>query len=101
MGTTEYKPYDNREIYALNVGFLKSLSDIDDVMYDPNSYSKPKKGRVNNPAHSLVVFQMAFLDDQAKEPETLLKIRDHAKDRKIKVDLEKLRSLVVKYRIIF
>lgn len=98
MGKEIYKPYENREIYALNVNFIKSLSDIDDVIFDPIFLSKPIKGRVNNPAHSLVVFKMGFLEDQSKEPETLVKIRDHAKDRRKDVNMEIVRGLVIKHR---
>lgn len=86
------------EIYALNVAFLNSLIDIDKVIYAPVILDVPEKGRINNPAHSLVVFSLEFSKDQAREPETLLKIRDHAKNRRVEVNKEKVEELVNRYR---
>lgn len=98
LRTTAFKPYDNREIYALNVGFLHSFSEIDDVVYDPIIIEPPIKGSVSNPAHSLIVFSEAFANEQAKEPEVLLKIRDHAKDKKVKINWEEVNRLVTRLR---
>ena len=96
--SNEFKPYCNREIYALNVNFLHSFSDIEDVVYDPISIEPPQKGKVSNAAHSLIVFSAAFAKDQAKEPEVFLKLRNHAKDKKIKVDYKKVDELVEELR---
>lgn len=98
MHTTQYKDYQNREIYALNVAFLNSLIDIDKVIYAPVILDIPEKGRINNPAHSLVVFSLEYSKDQAKEPETLLKIRDHAKDKRVEAGKVKVEELVKNYR---
>lgn len=92
----EFKPFKNREIYALEISFLKSLSDIDDVIYDPISSSMDIKARVNNPAHSLIVFNDLF---PTHDPETYIKLRDHAKNNKIEVDIQKVGDLVDKLRL--
>lgn len=94
----EYKPFDNRELYAMEVGFLNDLDDVEKTVYDPIHFPSPEPGKVNNPAHSLIVFTESFATDQAKEPETLLKIRDHAKDKKVDVNMEEVAQLVKGYR---
>lgn len=99
--SNEFKPFENREIYALEIDFLKSISGIENVVYDPIILSNPKKGKVNNPAHSLIAFSLDLLNDQANEPEIYLKIRDHAKDHLISVNMEKATSLVENYRKTF
>jgi hypothetical protein len=96
--STDFKPYDNREIYALNIDFLHSFTVIEDVVHDPICINPPELGSVSNPAHSLIVFSAAFKSDQAMQPEVLLKIRDHAKDRKVEIDWEKTEQLVKKLR---
>lgn len=96
--TTIFKSYENREIYSLSINFLKSLSDIEDVIYDPVFFLKPEKGQVNNPAHSLVVFSLDLLSRNANEPEIYLKMRDHAKDRRIAFNMEKVTKLVNEHR---
>lgn len=98
FNSTVYKFYANREIYALNVNFLHSFSDIDDVIYDPIFIQPPVKGGISNPAHSLIVFTEAFASDQANEPEVLLKIRDHAKDKKVEINWEEVDQLVIELR---
>ncbi|MFW5886141.1 MAG: hypothetical protein ACOCUL_00150 [Bacteroidota bacterium] len=99
MGKEEYKQYNNREVYALDIAFLNSLSEIEHVVYDPVVYSLPEKGKVNNPAHSLVVFLEEFTHKKMKEPETLIKIRDHAVNKKAEVDWSQVEELVQLYRI--
>lgn len=94
--TKEYKPYENREIYALDVSFLCSLTDVDKVIYDPIYFPKPIKGRVNNPAHSLVKFSEIFTKNN--DPETILKIRNHATEKKVPVDIERVHELVKELR---
>ncbi|MBK5214508.1 MAG: hypothetical protein JJE55_12705 [Flavobacteriaceae bacterium] len=96
--STDFKPYVNREIYAIHIGFLHSFSDIDDVIFDPQIVDPPEKGKVSNPAHSLIIFSAALANDQAAEPEVLLKIRDHAKDKKIEMDWNEVDRLVIKLR---
>lgn len=96
LGKEKYKPYENREIYALAVSFLCSLTDVDGVVYDPVRYSPPIKGRVNNPAHSFIKFSDTFTTHN--DLETILKIRDHAVPQKIPVDMEKVHVLVEELR---
>jgi len=96
--SNEFKPFTNREIYALKIDFLKSISEIENVIYDPIILSNPEKGEVNNPAHSLITFSLDLLNDQANEPEVYLKIRDHAKVHRVVVDMEKVTTLVENYR---
>jgi len=98
FGKKEYKPYENRAIYALDISFLNSLSDVEGVIYDPIFYSQPVKGRVNNPAHSLIRFNLALEENGINDPETLLKIRDHAAKQKVSYDLEKVHAMVDKLR---
>lgn len=94
----EYKPFDNREIYAMNVGFLTTLNDVSSIVYDPISLATPMTGAVNNPAHSLIIFTEIFASSHAREPEALLKIRNHAKDKKVDIDMEVVKRLVKEYR---
>lgn len=94
----EYKSYDNREIYALKIDFLNRLKDIEEVIYDPIIHTSQKKGSPDNPAHPLIVFQLSFLKDKSRRPETILKIRDHAKDKKVKVNMEEVERLVEEYK---
>jgi len=93
-----YKTYENRELFALNISFLNSLPEVEKVVYDPICYTITFEGRVNNPAHSLVVFDTKFANDRAQEPETLLKIRDHAVNNKVELDWDKVDELVKDYR---
>lgn len=96
----EYKPYHNREIYAMEIAFLNRLDDVLQLEYDPIIHNPPQKGNPNNPAHSLVVFHLSFLNDKAKRPETILKIRNHAKHNRISLNNEKLDDLVKSYRVL-
>lgn len=96
LAKEEYKPYENREVYALAVSFLRSLTDVDEVVYDPVHYSTPIKGRVNNPAHSFIQFSDTFTTHN--DPETILKIRDYAAEQKIPVDMKKAHVLVEKLK---
>lgn len=90
----EYKPFENREVYGLSVKFLNNLKDIEKTIYDPLIYSPPEKGRPDNLSHSLIVFYSEFLNDKARRPETLLKIRNHAKDNKVVLDTSEVERLV-------
>lgn len=88
FGKEEYKSYVNREIYRLDVSFLRSLPQVDDVFHDPIFHDVPLKGRVDNPAHSLVEF------NKKNDPELLLKIRDHAAENRIEVNFDEVHELV-------
>jgi hypothetical protein len=94
--TQIYKNYLLREIFALNVGFLKSLSEIKDVIYDPTILEKFVKGKPDNPAHSSVLFSPENYEQY--ESEITLKIREHAKDKFVNVDIETVKKEVEKLR---
>lgn len=94
-----YKDYKDVEIYALDISFLNSLIDVEKVIYDPIYYSKSEKGRVNNPAHSLIEFSEALANSCPNDPETIMKIRDHAANKKIPVEMDKVDVLVKKLRV--
>jgi|GEM_PF-1219201 hypothetical protein len=96
--TETYKPYENRELFALGIFFLNLLPVVEKVVYDPEIFDPPVKGRVNNPAHSLVVFEAALSNNSAQAPETLMKIRDHATKNKVEIDWDKVHELVKNYR---
>lgn len=98
MRKEEYKQYNNREVYALDIAFLNSLSDIEKVVYDPIIFCTPEKGKTDNPAHSLVVFLEEFANKKIKEPEILIKIRDHAINKKVEIDWHQVEKLVQLYR---
>lgn len=100
MNKEEYKPYDNREIFALEVSFVSSLSDVEEIIYDPVYVHGRIKGRVANPAHSLIRFTEIFAKNNFNDPETILKMRDHAAERKITVNDEKVHELVKELRIL-
>ena len=94
-GTEDFKDYRTRELYALNVGFLRSLEPVEDVLYNPIMVRPVLKGRPDNPAHSLVIIKSNFAQD---EPELYKKMRDHAKGRKVEVNAEEVEQLVAIYR---
>lgn len=71
---------------------------VENVVYDPIYYGKPEKGRVNNPAHSLVKFTEAFAKDNQNNPEIILKMRNHAVENKVQIDSDKVQELVEKFR---
>lgn len=95
-GTNNFKPYDNREIYAINVEFVKSITGIDRVIFDPVIKENPPIGEPHNPAHSSIVFQKEDFDKN--EPEILLKIRNHATDQKIDFEITEVDRMVQEYR---
>ncbi|MDK2842974.1 MAG: hypothetical protein PWQ17_2480 [Anaerophaga sp.] len=94
----EYKSYDNREVYAMKISFLNALEPVESVVYDPIYYEKPEKGRVNNPAHSLIKFTEAFANDNQNDPEIILKMRNHAVENKVQINLDTVHELVKEYR---
>ncbi len=98
-GTQNYKEYNNKDLYPHNIGFLKSLEPIIDVIYDSIVKKIPIKGTPNNISHSLVNFNKDDLEKN--EAEVYLKIRNHAKDRKMKGDMTKVEQLVKLYRNLY
>lgn len=91
----EFKNFRDREIYSLEIDFLRAFDVITDLIYDPAYYSNPERGLVNNPAHSLIIFSPSYSE---LEPEIFVKIRDHAISRKETVDMEKVADMVEKCR---
>lgn len=98
-GTENYKTYDERLLYALDISFLNSLPEVERVVYDPVVQIIPARGRVNNPAHSLLVFNEEFSNNRALEAEILLKIRDHAANNMVEIDWVHVHELVKTYRL--
>ena len=94
--TEIYKNYLLREIFALNVGFLKNLNEIKNVIYDPTISEKFVMGKPDNPAHSGILFSPENYDQY--ESEITLKIREHAKDKFVRVDMETVKIEVEKLR---
>jgi hypothetical protein len=87
-GKEIYKDYTTRELYAMNIGFLKTFSEITNVVYDPIPA---------NVAHSLVLFKPETYEQA--EPEIIAtKIRDHAKDNKVQVNMQIVKEEVEKER---
>ena len=94
--SVDYKDYTKKDIYSLSVNFLKSIESVLDVVYDPIFNSTPKKGFPNNPSHSLVLFSLGELEKN--ETEIYTRIREHAKDKKQNINLEKVESLLQVFR---
>lgn len=88
-GKEVYKDYTTRELYSMNVGFLKSFSEITNVVYDPKDF---------NVAHSLILFKPESYE-QAEPEIVATKIRDHAKDNKVLVNMQVVREKVELGRI--
>lgn len=90
---TEYKPYNNREIYSISTTFLQTIEAVDHTIHNPIKVNPCQKGLPSNPAHSLICIISEF-----DEPEVYLKIRNHAKDKIIAYDMDKTEKLVIEYR---
>lgn len=93
--TTVFKEYSNRELYALDVKFLKEIG-VENVIYDPLILHPTKVGTPNNIAHSLICFKEEDYDKN--EAEILLKIRNHAKEQKVPVNMNEVDRLVSECR---
>lgn len=85
-GREVYKNYSLREIYKLNIGFLRGFNEISNVIYEPT---------LTNLAHSLILFKKENYDQI--QPEIFQKIRDNA--LKIDVDMAKIKEEVESQRI--
>ena len=95
-GTNIFKSYDNREIYSLSVSYLQTLREyISCVKHDPIFFEHEQIGKPNNPAHSLICCEAISDFDM---PEFLTKLRDHAKDNRVPVDMNTVHQLVQQYR---
>lgn len=97
-GKEVYKPYDNREVYAMEISFLNTLEYVEKVVYDPIYIGKHEKGKVNNTAHSLIKMSEALAQDCYNDPETILKMRNHAIENKMQINFDKVHELVKEYR---
>lgn len=94
-GKTEFKIIDNWDIYSLHVGSITLMDNKIIAIHSPLIVEPPEKGKPSNHAHSHIdLTQFTPLD----LPEILVKLRNHAKERKVNIDLEKTLSLVEEYR---
>lgn len=92
-----FKDYTDREIYAIDADFIEKNEHIHGVIYDPIIFNPPQKGRPQNISHSLLDL---FLNTPNElEPEICLKLREHAKDRRINHDIARTHELVALFRI--
>jgi len=91
----QFKNPHSYSIYSLNIGFLRSFSCITDIYLSPTVVDPPMKGFPNNPSHSLAEFTEISLED---EPMVFTKIQQHAIQRKVNPDIDKVRVLVREYR---
>lgn len=95
-GTTTFKDYRNREIYALDVSFLSNLTEVEKVISTPIFHNPVLFGRPNNPAHASVFFRQRDYDQH--EPELLLKIREHAKNNLVPFNMNEVEMMITNYR---
>lgn len=91
-----FKDYSNREVFSISIGFLNGLDFIVDVIYDPFLPDLPIKGKPSNPAHSLVAFKKEDYDQY--EAQIFTEIRNHAKDKKMNVDMGIVTKIVEEQR---
>lgn len=94
-GDVQFKPYRNREIYALKISFLESMLEIDQVIYNPILNNPTIPGSPNNPSHSLIIHKTENFEKN--EPILIIKLRNHAKDRKVNVNMNEVEKLVEAY----
>jgi hypothetical protein len=68
-----YKSPADYKLFKFNVGLLRSIDGINDVLHDPQFFGNPPSvGNPNNRAHSLI----KYADDE----ELRLKLSDHVRD---------------------
>lgn len=91
----EFKDYNKWELYKLNVGDIKLIDKVINVIKDPIKYDEPEKGRPDNPAHGLI--DLSNIKD-VDLPEVVLKLRNLAKDNKVDVKMDEVDTLVQEYR---
>lgn len=96
--SNQFKNYDNRVIYALEIDFLISMDEIINVIYDPISHIPPKQGTPDNPAHTLIVFDKEKYEDPQNRPAILTELRNHAKDKKIEFNMKSVHKAVKECR---
>jgi hypothetical protein len=88
-GKPEYKPFENRALYKLEVGFLRQLPFVFDVIYTPS--------RTNN-AHSSVCFDNENYNYKEHEPQILTELREHSKRFNIQINIEEVKEKVAELR---
>ena len=93
-GSTEYKNFNEKEIYAINTTYLGTLEEVIKTEHEPIDFNPCKKGIPNNPAHSLIHFNYGIQD----EAEVYSKLRDHAKNNRVLHDLSITQKLVEEYK---
>ena len=91
-----YKSHLDREIYSISSTFISESDLIRGVLYDPTIVDPPQKGKPQNFSHSLL--DLVVSDPDELEPEICLRIREHAKDRRVVHDLDVTNHLVAIYR---
>lgn len=91
-----FKPYEERVIYAIEINFLKSITEIISVYYRPVFFSEKAKGFVDNPAHSSIKFE----EDNFSQYRPLIigELRNHAKNKNVEFNMEFVSGEVEKYR---
>lgn len=90
-----FKDYTVLDLYALEVGFLFSIDQIEKIVHDPLIYNEKIVGRPNNRAHSLICFK-SFSDSD--KPEIICKLRDHASKNIVSFDKAVVDKLVDELR---
>jgi len=93
----EYKDHSNREVFAINIDFLRGLDGIIDVIYNPIFNDPPINGRPNNIAHSLVEFRKEDYDQY--EAQIFTEIRSYAMNSKLIVDMNFVNEQVTNLRV--
>lgn len=93
-GCQVFKDYTKWELYSLNVGIIKLMDKSIDVIDDPIIVNPPEKGRPSNPAHSLIDLSSISEFDL---PEIILKLRNHAKDYQVAINMTRVDEMVKEY----
>lgn len=91
-GDGNYKNHLDREVYSIGAEFIAESEQILGVIYDPTIVDPPQKGKPQNFSHCLL--SLAVNDLSELEPEICLKLREHAKERRVSHDLAVTNSLV-------
>ena len=91
-----FKGYSDREIYAIEAAFIEESKLIHGVIFNPTIVDPPQIGQPQNFSHSLL--DLALDQPDELEPEICLKLREHAKERRVIHNIQKTDKLVVQYR---
>lgn len=96
--TEKFKEFKDKVIYAIEIEFLKSLKGVNSITYNPSNLNNKKLGSPSNPSHSIIKFDETEYDQKQNRVEILTEIRNHAKDKKIEVDMNEVEKLVKELR---